>query len=267
MDVRTKKTGTTMLILAILAAFSLGCEETAPTGPEAAKAPALPEAKWLSFDLGFFERPGKTLDDSHENFLSAIVRVAVIQTVTRFALTPPVAAFALAVHTFPSRQPDGSWLWVYTFVNGDEEAQIRLRGKNAGSHTEWEMRLTNLFADPPLVGELWFEGETRNEGRTGDWTFYDFTEAGKPAVARIEWEAEEELLFTDLWVNPGDELGYRREGDECRVEWYDDSESGDWFIRWNETTGAGSIRWEDYRNGEEACWDEEQIDAECPPAK
>lgn len=256
-----------LAVLAILAVLGLGCGEETPTGPSTAKAPALPDSEWLDFDLRFFEGARKVEDGSHENFVNAVVRVAVLQTVTRLVLTPPVAAFALAVHSVPSLQPDGSWIWTYTFVNGAEEARIRLRGRYVGGRTEWELRLTNLYDHPPIDNELWFDGETSDEGRTGEWTFYDFTEAGKPAVARIEWEAEEKLLFTDLWKNPDDELGYRESGDDCRVEWYDASEGAEWFIRWDAATGAGGIRWEDYRSGEEGCWDEEQHDAECGPAK
>lgn len=267
----TKRIGRTVIVIVAVGAMAIGCTESSPTGPGpvAETAPTLPDANQLRFDFGFFDAPAKSLTATQQNFFNAAIRVAVLQTATQIVLTPPVAAFAIAVHSIPSRQPDGSWLWVYTFVNGDEEAQIRLRGKHTTGRTEWEMRLTNLFADPPIDNELWFDGETRNEATEGDWTFHDFTRPGKPEVGRIEWrsgEYSEELRFLDLDENPGDEIAYVRDGALCRIDYHDASENADWFIRWDEIEGDGSLRWEEYHGGEEACWDTERNDTDCGPA-
>ncbi len=252
-----------LFLLTILA----GCNEAAPTAP-VSEAPTLPDSDRLGFDFSFFHHSQKTLAADQQNYLNAIIRVAVIQVVTQFVLAPPIAAFALAVHTIPSPQPDGSWLWVYTWVNGSEEVQVRLRGMEAGGGVDWEMRFTALHENPPAMNELWFEGSTRDDGDNGTWTFYDYAIEGKPAVGQIEWDNWQdgsELIYTDLYENPDDELAYRIDGDDYAIEFTDASEGTDWFIRWDDATGAGSLQVPDYNDGEEACWDENQEDIECGP--
>jgi len=271
----SKKTGKRIIaILSIASLLSLGtgCVSESPTAPEEhGQAPTLPPAEKLDFDFSFFgDSPEKTLDEATKlNFLNAVVRVAAISVISRLVITPPVAAFALALHTIPSPQPDGSWIWVYTFVSGAEEAQIRLRGKHEGDHTDWALRITALHENPPVENELWFDGQTWEQGETGSWTFYDFTREGAPAVATLEWdndEYSEELVFTDLDENPGNELAYRSSGSDCAITLYDDAEGETWFIQWNEEDGTGSLRVPDYNGGEEACWDENKDDIDCTPA-
>ena len=251
-------------------AFLTGCAEDAPTAPENDSPPDLPDAEWLTFDTGFFDENGKTLDGSHRNFLNAAIRVAAVTAFTEIALAPPVAAFALAVHTVPSRQPDGSYIWVYTYVMGDEEVRIRLRGKDNGNGAEWSLRVRALHLDPPIDDELWFEGETSRGGRTGVFRFYDWNLPGKPKTGTLEWEngaGYEELGFTDHQENPGDELRFLADGEESRIDYHDDSADADWFILWRESDGTGSLKVEDYNGGEEACWDEDQENSACVVGK
>jgi hypothetical protein len=227
----------------------------------------LPPADLLNFDYEFFNRQQKPEElASQTNYFNARVRVAVIQVITEFILTPPVTAFSLALHTVPSPQPDGSYLWVYTYVDGEEEAQIRLRGKPVGNRVEWELRVSSTEGDPPFTNELWFDGETVRDGRSGFLRFHDFNLDGKPVIARIDWNADsevEELEFTDLYENPGDKLSFQATDALHTIDFLDASESEVWFIRWNPQDGSGSLRAPDYNNAQEACWDRRQEDVAC----
>ncbi|MBN1824652.1 MAG: hypothetical protein JW958_00215 [Candidatus Eisenbacteria bacterium] len=260
------RAGAALIGLALIA----GCAENAPTAPEKNESPpVLPDAASLDFETGFFDGGAKALNGSHQNFLNAAIRVVALHAFTEIALAPPVAALALAVHTFPSRQPDGAYLWVYTHVMADEDVQIRLRGKDEGDHATWEMRVTALHLDPPVDRELWFEGETSPGGHSGVFRFYDWNLAGKPKMVTLEWENDadfEELRVTDHMENPGDELSYIRYDADCRIDYHEDAAGADWFIRWNEADGTGSLLVEDYNGGEEACWDENREDISCAPA-
>ncbi|MFH1680572.1 MAG: hypothetical protein ABIH26_08000 [Candidatus Eisenbacteria bacterium] len=268
MKTRTGK-GTSAASLALLLLFLAGgcVSEESPTAP-AAEAPTLPDTSYFSFDYNFFNSPSKdAIEASQLNFLNAAIRVAVIKTVTDIVITPPVAAFALALHTVPTRQPDGSWLWVYTHVYGTREAQIRLRGEPEGGGALWELRITALHLG--LDNELWFEGETRSWGQEGFWQFYDFNKPGDPMVARIDWEhtlTSKYVSFTDLYTNPDDRISYREDGQDRSIDFSDASEGEEWFIRWDTETGAGSLMVSDYNNGEEACWDSDRNDIDCTPA-
>lgn len=264
--------GTAALFLA--ATLLTGCGEDKSSNPGVTRAPALPAADKLKFNFQFFSSNapkdrGLAVQAGKENFFNASVRVAVIGVVTEFILTPPITVFALALNATPVLQPDGSYLWVYTYVEGSEESQIRLRGKVFADRVDWELRVSSNTESPAFVNELWFEGSTRRDGDQGSWNFHDFNLPGKPIVARIDWNsvgANEELTFTDLHENIGDVLSLKKTGDVARVNYHDASDGADHFITWNEKTGAGSLRVPDYNGGHEACWDTRQNDVVCPSA-
>jgi hypothetical protein len=274
-----------LVVLALMAMIlsGTGCDTESdtvdPLGPQPeSQPPVLPDPARLTFDFGFFDQAAAaaTAQDGQEmvakgiksNFFNAYLRVIVIHAITNLVLTPPVAAFAVALHTLPSPQQDGSYIWVYTFVNGDEEVQIRLRGRPIGGAIEWELRVTALSAQVSLDNEVWFAGTTRNDGDFGQWRFYDPTLPGDPAVADLEWGtnlAGDYLMFTCLHgEDEGDTLAYRRNGPFVSIEFTDASAGAQlWFIRWDETDGSGSLMVPDYNGGEMACWDANQDNTTC----
>lgn len=278
-------------IVSILAASAIalaaaGCNSDSPAGPSGGneqQAPALPSAERMKFDFDFFNLSSKTdagaqaaaasadassAPATQQNYFNARVRLAIIHVVTEFVLTPPIAAFSLALNTTPSPQDDGSYLWVYTYVDGDEEAQIRLRGEPKGDQVAWELRVSSNESVPAIENELWFEGETSGDGEAGTWRFHDFNRPGEPIVARLDWDFDgvgEQLSFTDLDENPGNKLSYSRTGSDHSVDFLDASADTTWFIRWDEADGTGSLRAPDYNGGVEACWDDDQDDIACSP--
>jgi hypothetical protein len=251
-------------IFALLAGLA-GCsgDDDSPTGPTSEQPPVLPDAARLSVDLGFFT-PGADLDKAfgHQNFYNAYLRAIFLTAMTDLVLAPPVAAFALAVDTVPSHQQDGSWIWVYTFVDGDEEAEVRLRGRVDGDRVLWQMFVS--FDD--VEQALWFDGTTALDGDAGTWTFYDVAHGGV-ASGRVTWLQEgdhHELALEALaGADAGDTLTFSRTGDQARIDFADSISGETFFIRWNEADGTGSLRVPDYNGGEEACWDEDQWDVEC----
>ncbi len=264
-----------LLRLALPIAALTGCEadndSTAPLA-DSQEAPILPDPGKLTPNMTFFDsgadmqaQAGK--DFTKANFLNAYLRVAILNVMTRAVLTPPVAAFAVALHTVPSYQEDGSWIWVYTHVDGAEEQQIRLRGLPVTNGVEWQMYVSDSAAEPPFENELWFEGSTHLDGELGDWTFYDFTLTGKPAVARLEWGTDssgEYLVISALHgEDEGDVLAYRHDDADCSIDFTDGDDGSQYYIRWNELDGTGSLMVPDYNDGDPACWDESQDDADC----
>lgn len=256
--------------MAVLA-FACGCGSD-PVEPSAnASAPRLPDPERLVPDLGFFDQ-GAALSDKEAgaktHFVNAYLRVVVVDALTRLVLAPPVTAFAVALHTVPSRQPDGSWLWVYTWVNGPEEAQIRLRGHEVGAVVQWELRVTALSNEPAYDNVLWFEGETARDGAEGSWTFHDPELAGNPAVGALTWGDDVAGEFLTLECLYGDDLGdlltYRHDAPVCIVGFHDGGSGDDYDIRWDEVDGSGSLLVPDYNGGERACWDTRQNDTVCP---
>lgn len=260
-------------VLAFATFAMAGCfgDDNEPSGPNPAndEPPVLPSAEKLDFNLRFFEDSNAEAErSSKRNFYNAYVRAVTVGAITHVVLTPPIYAFSLAIHSVPSLQDDGSYIWVYTYVDGAEEAQIRLRGLPIDEgRVQWQLRVTNEHDSPPLNNALWFEGETWKDGAEGMWSFHDPEVTGGPVVATIEWGQDgngEFLRLTDLVENVGDELELRSEGSENRITYVDaDMPANEWFIRWIETTGAGSLKVPDYNSGNEACWDEDQNDVVC----
>lgn len=264
---RFLRQGASLAVLALGAAGCFGDSSTEPT-PAADEPPALPAAERLTFNLGFFEDNPVTERSAKRNFFNAYVRAVTVGAITHLVLTPPITAFSLALNTVPSPQSDGSHIWVYTWVNGSEEAQIRLRGLPIEEgRVEWQLRVTNASSVPPIANALWFEGETWKDGAEGVWRFYDFEAGSTTAGARLDWGQDkngEFLRFTDLAENVGDSLELRHEGVEARISYVDaDQPDSEWFVRWNEANGTGSLKAPDYNSGLEACWDERQNDVVC----
>jgi len=256
----------TLLSILIMALLMTGCSEDSDPLTPAEQAPAMPPAENLVFDFSFFNQGGDLevakIDGEYDHFINAYVRVAVLDLVAHLVLAPPVAAFGTALHTPPSLQDDGSWIWVYTHVDGIEEAQIRLRGLPVSDGVDWELRVTFDQVD----NEVWFAGTTRNEGDIGQWTFYDVVNDPALAVADISWGESEAGDFLRFEVLAGDDLGdtlqftdgYPRytidhldadTGSESHINWWAD--------------GHGSLVTPDYNAGEMACWDVELLSTVC----
>ena len=258
---------TTVALGAILV-HTNGCFDSS-TGPsDSTEAPAMPSAERLTFDFGFFQEPPALERASYNNFFNAYIRGVVAGAVTELLLTPPVYAFSLALHTPPTHQEDGSWLWIYTYSQGSEEVQIRLRGEAIDrERVAWQLRVTNLAEG--IDKALWFEGETWNDADAGYFVFSDF-ENGLSDVSRIDWGSDSDgnfLRLTDQNDNPGDSLEFREKGSDKSFTWSDDSDPDQsWYVKWNEATQAGSLRAPDYNGGEKACWDENHRDTVCPDA-
>ncbi|MBK7770845.1 MAG: hypothetical protein IPI48_10005 [bacterium] len=262
-----------LALVTALAALALACgcgSDTVKPTPTAA-APTLPDPERLVPDLAFFDQ-GAALSakeaGAYDNFVNAYLRVVVVDALTHLVLAPPVTAFAVALHTIPSPQPDGSWLWVYTWVNGPEEAQIRLRGHEVGDVVQWELRVTALSNDPAFDNVLWFEGQTARDGAEGTWTFHDPELAGNPAVGELAWGDDDEGAYLTLECISGDDIGdlltYRHDAPACIVGFHDGGTGHDYDIRWNERDGSGSLLVPDYNGGMRACWDMHQNDSVCP---
>lgn len=247
-----------------------GCGET--TTVPGAEAPALPPAQSMAMDLSFFgdgSAPGVTdLAGTKLNFLNAAVRVAFLNVAVVTVLTPPTLAFEAAVHTRPSRDDDGSYLWIYTWLDHGKDYQIRLRGIPEGDHVDWELQVRLPGEDP----ELWFSGRNYVNRNEGYWVFRDFTLAGDPEVVRIDWQVNAvDDAFLDITnihagsAEEGDEIAYRVDGVMRSVEFHDASAAADFEILWDESDGSGSLQVPDYNHGERACWDSNRDDVVCAP--
>lgn len=272
----------TTLIGTLAVSALWGCDRNDSTAPDVTDAPPLPPVSSLRFDTSFFENQPRASQDERQTAFhwgQAVVHATYVNLLVAEALYTPWLAFGLAIHTVPSPQEDGSYLWVYTWVDeaNDHEVQIRLRGEVVNAHVEWELRVSDDSAEPAMSNFLWFFGESSLDGTDGFWVFNDRNLlAMEMEVARIDWmhvsETDESLVFTN--TNPasednGDALTYRVDGTNASMEFEDaDQPAVVWLIEWDRLSHVGSIQVPSYNDGDRACWDENLQDTECeaPPA-
>jgi len=246
-----------------------GCSnDDSPTAPETpqAQAPALPQPADLQFDFSFFDA-GSDLEKSgegvHDNFVNAYLRAVVLGAMADLVLTPPVGAFAVALHTVPVAQDDGAWIWSYDWHGYRYPIRVALRGLPAGDHVQWEMRIGPGGVDPTAI---WFEGRTSGDGSQGHWLFHDLDDPAQPVCGEVSWGDDETghfLQFTSREPeNGGSVLRFNEALAENMITFTPGDGAAVSFILWR-NNGSGSLQVPDYNASEEACWDRWQEDMIC----
>ena len=292
---RTKKT-LVILMSFLLAAWLLpACSSEDNSNPVdtgyPADAPSLPSMSTMVFNLQFFDidtpqmspesieagKPdGRDLQTAaaanRANFINAFIRAVYVQLLVYDALEEPVGAFALAIHSIPQRQDDGSWLWTYIFVDEGLEYSIFLYGNPdaGGRYVDWRMEVSTNDPSNTLDHFVWFDGRTYNDETQGYWQFYDPSLPEPHASARIDWQdpsATEHHLKVEVngpdHPDYGDTLEFFESSFLATLDHYD-ADAGRKGNITVHADGSGSLTVPDYNNGEKACWDTEQRDTDCP---
>ncbi len=284
------------IVLAIALVGVQACNsDDNPAAPVEEQAPALPAMSTMSVDLSFFDQAQVTpqmvekgsidgmalAETNKQNFIEAAVRAFYIQLTFWAALEPPVAAFALAIHSVPQPQDDGSYLWTYIFVEGDIEYAIFLYGKDAGVSTVWRMEVSTNNPEMPLDHFVWFTGEAMKSNVSGYWQFYE-PNADEILLAAAAMQTTGEQSLRIDWENlPGDVhkltllCNYPGSPDEGNNVVFFDSPAMNYIeltdvsipeiynVTWY-FDGSGSLQVPDYNNYEKACWDTQQNNIVCP---
>ncbi|UCG51867.1 MAG: hypothetical protein JSW58_17155 [Candidatus Latescibacterota bacterium] len=300
------RSGICLILVVALLGFQACSNDDDPVSPptDQTGAPELPDLSTMTMDLSFFGLAGVdqasvkqgspspellAASTGKDNFINAAVRVLYVHLVFFAAFEPPVAAFALAIHSIPQRQPDGSYLWTYIYVDEGIDYSIFLYGKDEGDYVAWRMEVSTNNPGMPLDHFVWFSGEAQKDDTYGFWQFYEPID-GPPAMAasagalqtpgeqsiRIDWENQPGNIHSlTILVN---KEGAEDEGNTVQfyasptvhyIEFtdYTTNPSGDVYdITWY-ADGSGSLLVPDYppvNPGTKACWDTQQYDIVCP---
>jgi hypothetical protein len=202
----------------------------------------------------------------HTNWINAYVRAIWTHLLIYDLLEEPIGAFALAIHSVPQPQQDGSWLWTYIFVEDNVEYSIFLYGTPMTDRVLWRMEVSTNDLEAPLDHLVWFEGEAMKDDSQGYWQFYDVDGS---QLIRIDWEnpsvAEHRLTLTvngEGLEDEGDWVEFYESSTMGSITYYDASELLESNITWY-ADGSGSLTVPDYNDGATACWDEMQVNTVC----
>jgi hypothetical protein len=278
------------LAASLLTGILSGCSDDASRPDDVSKTtpPALPQVSTMKPALNFYGVETPTLDaqslatgkpsdallttGDHSNFINAYVRAVFVLLGTFDLLDEPIGAFAVAMHSVPQAQDDGSYLWTYIFVDRqtDIEYSVFLYGTPHDDVVTWRMEVSSTDPDHPLDHFVWFTGESREDNTSGYWQFYTpVNETDGTEAVRVDWtnsgHHESTLMVTvngEGLDNEGDTLTFTEGKTTSSIEFFDASEDFTSSIVWH-ANGTGSLRVPDYNGGATACWDQHQVNVAC----
>ena len=196
----------------LLVILTLTCSENS-TEMEQVPLSLPPESTFLIDFSAFPERGGQPLPktgelflQTHENWGWAATNVLVWNTILFVNLAIPVAAFQASFSQDPVQQPDGSWVWAYTFPVGPDTFSAELHGSLSGEGTHWDMYISK---NDSYNHFLWYTGGADLAFTQGSWTIYKHP-SEPVAYLGIEWhrsisDSTADIKYTQLAV--GDQPG------------------------------------------------------------
>ena len=244
------------------------------TESNSGQAPIIPSANSMQADLSLFDQTGASVSGAAviggTNFAAAAFSVTVANAVTALAMAVPVATFAAAASQTPVLE-ENAWHWRYSTVVHGQSFAAPLSGRESGSNSLWEMRISASGANPPLNDFLYYSGTAALSGESGSWTIFD---AGQPSanrqLLRIDWTHANATSWRVAFINVtagtpenGDRLTYDVSGDGHSVTFLDASATTTTVVEWNAATHAGSILAPGFNSGAKACWNAQLQNVSC----
>lgn len=255
-----------------------GCRNAPAPGVE---APEIPPASTFVIDFSDFEGDAdgsKTigLDPTaaqlgFDNWGFSALNVGVWNAILTVGLAVPVAAFYESFNHEPDLQPDGTWIWSYTFHVAGILHAAELHGRIVGNDVEWDMFISR---EGEYADFNWYSGVSTLTRTEGTWILNKDPQ-DPVAFIDIEWRRDAETELGDIRytnVEPGAAgaggyIAYAVTGDETYDASYAiyNAESSDLIeIEWNRSTQAGRVHAPDHFGDDSwHCWDENLQNVDC----
>ncbi len=258
-------------LLAALLLFVAACD-TVESQPEPVAPEALPEAAF-SMDLSLFDAGAAKEGAQGTNFLSAAIRVLVVNTGIYSVLYVPAQVTAAAQTVEPTWDGE-AFVWAAdTLVNGQKDG-FKLTATPDGNAVAWAMEVSGYDErnDLRFTDFLLYEARTGLDTNEGTFGISYPTEQGSLRVLNGTYEIVDEATDSTIrFAIPADvpEVGglkatYRQEGIWFTLDVTEPDPAKRHIMRWNTETNEGSVTAYDYNNGEEACWDASLQNVDCP---
>jgi hypothetical protein len=150
----------TGLLLLLTIGWISACNESDPTPPQE-DPPEIPPVSTFQIDLlsdfdttqaplltNNFNKSGAVL--TKQNWGWAAINAGIWNIAITLTMIVPAAAFHASLTQTPVQQPDGSWLWSYSFTpQGGVLHTAKLSAKTVNGDIEWKMLISkqNVFTD------------------------------------------------------------------------------------------------------------------------
>ena|SRR3990172_3812755 len=268
-----------VVLIAFLCAYMIalpGCNGKNPSTPDDTppNIPAPSQTMQLDRDVLDLFTPGGLGKSSQilpkQNWLTAAFIVWAFNIAVLVGLSIPALATAAALSVEPTLETDGKWHWVYSYPATNPTLELELTGQVKPQVIEWEMFVTRQLPTP-LTDFLWYRGESKINGESGFWLFFNDRKPAESAeIVQIDWQVKADLdrtlQFSDKNVDSdgfGNTLTYSIKDSIATVLFAEAASSDTTKISWNTETQAGYIITPDYNNGAQACWDENLDNTDC----
>lgn len=239
--------------------------------------PTLPPQESMVQDLSL-PHGNKTMHgtDSDTAYTDAAVRVGVWNVILFVGLAVPVGTFLRAfAHDATWSNADDAWRWKYAVGVGLLTYDVKLLGNIESDSAHWQMYVTH---DGDYEDFFWYQGWSQVNGLGGRWIMYESPTKSNELLG-IYWEKNtldntvsikyQNICPPSIAPHGANNGGYIYYGTSSGTynrfyHIYNASNHNLAEIEWNFGDERGRIKDSIYYNGNWACWDESQVDCNCP---
>ena len=268
-----KKIITSLLLIVFSAAILTNCKK------DKGDPPVLPPQESMVIDFSNFTVDTKSAivtdqkGTNNGNFVFAATVAGFWRIVIATTLAIPVVTFKHAIDQNPVYLDDKTWQWSYSTTIGSIEYKAKLKGQIRSSDVLWKMYITKS-GDNGFNDFLWFEGTSRHDGTSGQWTLYE-SSASPVALLKIDWAKSGTSIATikyTLVKNDAYKDSYIEYGTSTgtydsfyTIHYYNGTKFSDVNVKWNKSTHNGTVQSADFL-GDNLwyCWDTNKVNTTCP---
>lgn len=257
------------ILLLVVVPIFMTCSEN-PAEPKK-EAPVIPPQSTFLLNFDDFSSSSLSKATSKSNWLFAAANVAVWNAAIVVTLAVPVAAFVESFNHSPELQPDGSWLWTYSFQVIGLSYTAKLFGTIKVDGVQWDMFISQqgLYTD-----FHWFSGKSDFAATVGYWDL-NYKPTDPTPFLRIDWNRSNEDLsgdikYTNVIPNGAENGGYIFQAFNQPAPFtgmydiYAASSANLTQIKWNLESLAGRVADPNHFGDQDwHCWDENQDDVDC----
>ncbi|HCD51045.1 MAG TPA: hypothetical protein DEQ34_01260 [Balneolaceae bacterium] len=254
-------------IFLILGMVMMSCGET--PNEDVGEAPQVPSASTLEVDYnGFQSAPKVTSVQTSDNFSTAALLATTMGGIVRASAAIPKTILAGAQNTTPEYIGDSTWKWTFTADGEEGSFTITLLAVTDRQNVNWEFYVTTSAGNLDWNLALLMSGTSTYDGSEGMWLIHN--PENEEVVASTVWEFTDDSNTVDMsFYEDGNEdpfasILYTYADPEKTLVFDNLNEDTQTVIKWNTTTGEGSLTSDNYNDGEKACWDSSFQDVSCP---